>query len=402
MDSTHSSPSFAPQFRDMKPPTLTQPPSYPSPARSDSVVTYSPDGLGLYNYSMPLSAGGPHNNSLYTPSPQPNEAWNPQISSTTSPLMPEVSSEAWPSLYDPPVSRSPLSWNQPFSFSPGLMDQSHSPGLGQHHFSHRSSVSSSNETSMYSRATSESVFTPIVKLESPHEWLPLNDGNISPHSVMRQQPLTVSPDRLSNSALPYGYEYQSPTQQKYESVATGEFSEYGARNSSRSAPPERRRTSGRRHLMAGHSQRTRIRRNPTTLENAQYACRYCKKLFQRAYNHKAHLSTHDPNRDRPHRCMHPDCERSFVRKTDLVRHEQSVHLKTREFNCGACDAHFARRDTLRRHEEDGCSRRFDVTHHSVIPLRTATRRSAGEPDVASSHQGFHNPAGARSPVSPEG
>ncbi|KAF2816251.1 uncharacterized protein BDZ99DRAFT_514848 [Mytilinidion resinicola] len=393
MDSTHPSPSLHPHFRQsMKAPTLGQSPSYPSPARSDSAVNYSPDGLGLYNYSITLPVGQPQNAStLYPPSPQPTEAWNPHMSSSTSPLMPEVLADQWPSLYDPPVTRSPLSWNQAFSYPPpGLVDPNRSPGLrAHHHYSHRSSVSSSNETSMYSRAGSEAVFTPNVKLEAPHDWL--DDGDVSPHGVLRQQPLTVSPDRLSNNAL-YRYDYGSPTLQMMDSEAAAESAKMEDRNS-RSAPPERRRSSGRREHFADRSSRMRIRRNPTTPQNANYACEICHKLFQRSYNHKAHMTTHDPLREHPHKCPYPNCQRGFVRKTDLSRHEQSVHVKTKNFKCAACEAHFARRDTLRRHEEDGCPRRFEVGQHNLIPLRTATSRSAGSPDgPATVRQEYDSPA----------
>ena len=68
----------------------------------------------------------------------------------------------------------------------------------------------------------------------------------------------------------------------------------------------------------------RFKRGFTTAENSTCHCQVCGKLFQRPYNLKAHMETHDPYRQQPHACEYPDCKRRFVRKTDLTRHEQSV------------------------------------------------------------------------------
>lgn len=68
----------------------------------------------------------------------------------------------------------------------------------------------------------------------------------------------------------------------------------------------------------------RQKRGYTQPENANCACERCGRLFQRSYNLKAHMETHDPNRTFPHECQYEDCEKRFKRKTDLLRHEQSV------------------------------------------------------------------------------
>jgi uncharacterized Zn-finger protein len=68
----------------------------------------------------------------------------------------------------------------------------------------------------------------------------------------------------------------------------------------------------------------RKKRGFTRPEDANCSCRKCGKLFQRSYNLKAHLETHDPHRSQPHMCTYPRCNKRFVRRTDLVRHEQSV------------------------------------------------------------------------------
>ena len=39
--------------------------------------------------------------------------------------------------------------------------------------------------------------------------------------------------------------------------------------------------------------------------------------------------------------------------------QSQVHLKARNHRCNHCDSRFARRDTLRRHTEGGCPKRFE-------------------------------------------
>ncbi|KAI0181868.1 hypothetical protein GGR52DRAFT_526598 [Hypoxylon sp. FL1284] len=103
-------------------------------------------------------------------------------------------------------------------------------------------------------------------------------------------------------------------------------------------------------------------RKLTTKEEANFQCEVkgCGKLFSRSYNFKAHMETHDEKREYPFPCPVPDCNKKFVRKTDLQRHNQSVHMKEKSHRCDYCGRMFARKDTLRRHMEDGCSKRFDL------------------------------------------
>ncbi|KAF3908135.1 hypothetical protein ABW21_db0209537 [Orbilia brochopaga] len=103
------------------------------------------------------------------------------------------------------------------------------------------------------------------------------------------------------------------------------------------------------------------KRQFTTAQDAQYTCPVsnCGKHFKRIWNYKAHQDTHNPNRSKPFQCSYANCGKSFVRKTDKDRHETCVHCKKKEFRCRLCDSMFARKDTLRRHEDDGCSKRID-------------------------------------------
>ncbi|KAI0022836.1 hypothetical protein F4780DRAFT_769516 [Xylariomycetidae sp. FL0641] len=83
----------------------------------------------------------------------------------------------------------------------------------------------------------------------------------------------------------------------------------------------------------------------------EFPCGYCSKVFNRKHNRDSHELTHNGKRD--HKC--PQCEASFVRVNDLVRHG-STH-KEKQFICGGefngkrwgCQKKFPRADNLRSH-----------------------------------------------------
>ncbi|KAF2121481.1 hypothetical protein BDV96DRAFT_594677 [Lophiotrema nucula] len=323
---------------------LLQQPAYPSPARSDSEPSkYPSDGLGLYSYSQQYAVSGPPSAALYPPSPQPTEAWA-HLTTGASPLMPEGSVDSWTTAFEQPQVRSPLPWTP-------------------HHGSHRSSLSSTREMSIFSGEGSEHDF-PQIKLEGGSDW----DGT-SP--AMRQQPLTVSPDRLTTNIYSYEHTpYGSPSISKFEATQEENFNSIAYRAASYD---QRSRSPLSQEDSTGVTPRTRTRRNHTTRENAQYSCHICNKMFQRNYNYKTHMETHNPTRRREHVCLYKDCDKTFVRKTDLDRHQNSVHRKLKVFRCIRCDNRFARKDTLRRHEEDGCSKRNELRSSDILSQRASMR-----------------------------
>ncbi|KAF8427500.1 hypothetical protein EV426DRAFT_699330 [Tirmania nivea] len=107
-------------------------------------------------------------------------------------------------------------------------------------------------------------------------------------------------------------------------------------------------------------QAQRKKRRLTEPGEANYHCQTCGKYFSRVWNYNAHRETHDPSRPKPHVCTEPNCKKAFVRRTDLTRHVQCVHAKDKKFKCSMCNNRFARKDTLRRHEDDGCPKRIDI------------------------------------------
>jgi hypothetical protein len=239
----HTTPPFnSPYQQAVKSTSLLHSPAYPSPARSDCEASrYPTDGLGLYNYPQSFHASGPPTNSvLYPPSPQPTESWA-HLSTGTSPLMTETLVDPWTSgAYDHPVSRSPLPWTM-------------------HEESHRSSLSSNRDMSVFSPQSSEHAF-PQIKLEDGSEWATEDE---------RHTPFTVSPERLHATFSPYDHAYNSPQLPlpKVETMSLSgdmyETQDFNQKSYTRARKPRTQMAS------VATTARTRVRRCRTTLENAQ-------------------------------------------------------------------------------------------------------------------------------------
>lgn len=298
---------------------------YPSPARHDSRTRY-PHGLGLCDYPQPLP-----------PSPQPSESWHGHLSTGVSPLVTEIIADPWATgAFDHPVSRSPLPWTSA-------------------HTSPRSSFSScTREMSAFSHESTEPTFAGIKVEYSgwPHEMRFATDEQSNMHALSspRPSPLTVAPERLSAGMYSYDNSYGDPSISKYESTPVYD---YDGRNFERELSEESTgslRSKARSNCSASSAPRDRTRnRRHTDPANAAYRCHLCSdKGFARRYNYNQHMLTHDTSRRKDNVCPYPECRKEFVRKTDLARHDQSVHMKAKPFKCTRCTQAFSRKDTLRR------------------------------------------------------
>lgn len=204
--------------------------------------------------------------------------------------------------------------------APDLVYSHSTPGSNLE--SHRGSVSSSYSPSESISETGPAfLFTPPrVKIEEPRgEWYHHSGNEHSPYSLMAS-PLSAPADDTRH--IPN--DWHKPLVAGYSIPRMSPYV--------RSKPRERRRR--------------------TTADEATHDCAICGKLFKRSYNWKSHMETHNPDRKYPHPCTAmigtTPCTKKFQRKTDLDRHYDSVHLKTKNHQCNLCGNRFARRDTLRR------------------------------------------------------
>ncbi|KAL9137791.1 MAG: hypothetical protein Q9175_000996 [Cornicularia normoerica] len=220
--------------------------------------------------------------------------------------------------------------------------------------SHRSSISSSYSSPGQHGAE---YYTPRVKVEDGSEWYP-SPGN---EQVLQRSLTTQSIANYSTGVSPINGPsddfYKNQPSDWVKPNATG----YG--NDMNMMGEETQSKFDAAPVLPSVN-RIKKKRQRTTPEEATHECRVCGKLFKRSYNWKSHMETHNPERKYPHPCTamagNSPCTKKFQRKTDLDRHYDSVHLKTRNHRCNLCGNRFARRDTLRRHTEDGCPKRFEL------------------------------------------
>ena len=291
-----------------------------------------------------------------------------------------------------PSSPAATSIGSPFPLtSTCLPEASPSPnGFGAQ--SHRSSLSSDIDTSGYSSPhESDPSFGSHPMLAGSQDWLVHEVGGLSlqvslshearerlqallpstsPYTAFEQVVVDdVGAGAGSSPAL-----HDRPRRHTYEGAG---FPSAGGLSPAPSSHDGRRPSATRIQFpLSGSAARSpRKRRQLTSKAEANHECEICHKFFERRYNYRAHMATHDPDRAHPHKCEVEWCDRKFVRKTDLMRHHQSVsgssssssattnwsvnggadqsfclqvHLKQREFRCEMCSRPFARKDTLRR------------------------------------------------------
>ncbi|KAL9005897.1 MAG: hypothetical protein Q9188_001359 [Gyalolechia gomerana] len=313
-------------------------------------------GLGIFGCSLPQQQSTVQQQ--LPPSPQPSDGWS----------HPSIMEQDFPQSSQPPdigsAAYDPFSG---FSASPntGMMSGSspEAPGLvycqtppSTNLPSHRSSVSSSYAPSeAYSQHGSDFTYTPRVKVEDASEWHPTAGNEYGLQRSMITQCLSpystgVSPATAAGEDVYRHAEWPKPGAVAYP---------IGLQNHE-----DHRRAQMETARVLPSVNRIKKKRQRTTPEEATHECHVCGKLFKRSYNWKSHMETHNPDRKYPHPCTatigDTPCTKKFQRKTDLDRHYESVHLKARNHKCDLCGHGFARRDTLRRHTEDGCPKRFEV------------------------------------------
>jgi len=77
----------------------------------------------------------------------------------------------------------------------------------------------------------------------------------------------------------------------------------------------------------------------------------CQKKFNREYNLKEHIKTHNPKRNKDFVCHL--CDEEFFSLPVLSRHIASIH-QGEEFSCKDCGKKFNRKDALQRHRKVSC------------------------------------------------
>ncbi|KAK0337380.1 hypothetical protein LTR02_002011 [Friedmanniomyces endolithicus] len=264
------------------------------------------------NTAQPFSAPFPWPSELtaslhlpYEAEGVPEQSWFPAFDtwSTVSPA-----ATVWQSATATPWTYRP---------SPSLSSYSASP--------HPSAMSSP----AYSEGYARNVGSPMIKLEEPPE-----SATPFPNGL----PATISPGHLYSMASRESA--MRPPTLPWRPIATP----FVPSSSTDFKPALSQRRPANRKAFSCNDVRaiareSRHRREYTKPEEAVCSCQTCGKVFQRHYNLKAHMETHDPARAQPHICLYPDCDKRFVRQTDLLRHEQSTRRRRLPQTPGGQEAH---------------------------------------------------------------
>jgi hypothetical protein len=335
---------------------------YPSPARSDSRYrsTDSLQGLGLY--SCPLSGrsnGEPDGTLMDGQSPPASNNSNSNWPTTGGHRDAPSTSNSTPNIlsaeYDP---FAPFQPGVSAAFSHDIYSAQtvevtilpESP-VPSSNTSQRSSFSSAPASEIFTQAGSIHSYTPRIKMEDHTDYVTGSEAMLMSSPQLSHNLLVTAGSSYPGSLDATFYPDQGWSKMEYgnppdlPSISSLSIPQYDRRSESRE-----RGTSGSKSRNSSIVPRTRQPRRLTTKEDANFQCHVkgCEKFFGRSYNFKAHMETHDAGREYPFPCPLQDCNKKFVRKTDLQRHHQSVHMKQRNHRCDYCSRFFARKDTLRR------------------------------------------------------
>ncbi|MDD7804098.1 MAG: C2H2-type zinc finger protein [Endozoicomonas sp. (ex Botrylloides leachii)] len=94
----------------------------------------------------------------------------------------------------------------------------------------------------------------------------------------------------------------------------------------------------------------------THTEGKPYKCKYCDKCFRNTSNRDTHTRRHHTG-EKPFKCEHVDCNRSFTTRIQMRVHTFS-HSDQKLFQCIHCEKSFSFPNGLRRHISK---------HHSLTP-----------------------------------
>lgn len=328
---------------------------YPATPQPEPTSIEQPNrGLGIFDCPLPQQQSTVQE---LPPSPQQSDGWShssmmeQEFPQTSQP--PDIFSAAFDpfSGYSANANTGMIATQSPQA--PGLVFCQSPPSTNMP--SHRSSISSSYSSPVQHGA--EYYTPPRVKVEDGSEWYPSPGNDQVLHRSSTAQGVPNYSTGVSPVNGPSDDFYKNQTSEWAKPNITGYGSEMNmigedTRSKFDAAP------------VLPSVNRIKKKRQRTTPEEATHECRVCGKLFKRSYNWKSHLETHNPERKYPHPCTamvgNTPCTKKFQRKTDLDRHHDSVHLKARNHRCNLCGNRFARRDTLRRHSEDGCPKRFEL------------------------------------------
>ena len=276
--------------------------------------SHEPRGLGFM--PMPVS-GSLMDHTQLTPSAGPVGmpfAWPSEFSSAqslrTSANM--MRKDSWSEGCDPMSTLLPTApmWDQ------SAMSQAEYQSPERSEYSTSTHASCMSSPYAHSDSLLRTAGSPLVKLENQSDYMP-GQLHYIPESAPFGQSLLVRPGDLVTH--PPAIQHQSAT----SPILASNHTDMDCKPDISSLRPDNRRAfSSEDYRSADFDDRPK--RGFTKPETANCHCDQCGKLFQRSYNLKAHLETHDPNRSHPHACDYIDCDKHFVRRTDLVRHEQSA------------------------------------------------------------------------------
>lgn len=281
----------------------------------DNVFADDSNGLGLYAEARPLPFSGVSSqNTLALTTPAAAISWPSAALSSSG-------TANWPNSYNPTWSHAP--YTEPLALDTLNPITSYDGRL----FSDRSSIASSNEPSIFSRAGSE-VHYSNIKLEDNIEWPSTRTSTPAKHNV------ALGNLPRASGALDVDESSSLQPVRSYEPAGKKKTSSIGKRRSSRTLSSSaiessRAMVKSAQPSIKGPGARTRRRRMTTTEDNYKYKCEICNKMMQTMYNYKQHLQTHDINREKPNICGYGGCTMAFVRRTDMLRHQQSVSVPER-------------------------------------------------------------------------